>query len=448
MTVGALVVLDRPLDRDALAERLVATSRREPQLRQRPDDPTFSRVRPSWVQDDEIDVDHHLRAVAIAAPGSMRQVLDVVALLEPVPFDAERPPWDMTVINGVEGGRAAVYARAHHVLSDGLSGLRLMRAIFDESDEPSVRTERSPRVTRTAAPDETDEDDRRRGVVVIDLTRAAAPIRRRIDAAREREAVHAVVGTFQRALDLANSVSRQVMVTGGPLSPLFDDRAMSSRFEILTVTGVRETARAYGGSRNDLFVAAAARALGLYHEAMQRPSHKLRLATPAGVPHAYEGGNWFAPARVEIPTDIPHPGRLFGMVAERLAQARAEPALRLTAALATAIGRLPTRLLLPALHAQADSVDFAATTLPGLHGPRHICGAAIEAVYPFGPRLGCPVNLTALGNEDRLDIGLAIDPSAITAPGTFRHDLVEAFDDFDTKRTANASLHVVDAPTS
>src|SRR5260370_38909799 len=103
------------------------------------------------------------------------------------------------------------------------------------------------------------------------------------------------------------------------------------------------------------------------------------------------GGNWIGPARVEEPTGAGHPGPLFGMVAERLAQARNEPALRLTNTLASAISRLPTRLMVTALHTQADSVDFAATALPGLRGGRHISGSLVAAMSPFGPRLCSPV---------------------------------------------------------
>jgi hypothetical protein len=99
----------------------------------------------------------------------------------------------------------------------------------------------------------------------------------------------------------------------------------------------------------------------------------------------------------------------------------------MTAALASTIGRLPSRVLLPALRAQADSVDFAATALPGLRGSRHICGSLIEASYPFGPRLGCPANVTAFGNGDRLDLGIALDPAAVTEPEVLLECLLEAF---------------------
>ena len=67
-------------------------------------------------------------------------------------------------------------------------------------------------------------------------------------------------------------------------------------------------------------------------------------------------------------------------------------------------------MLIPALRGQAGTVDFVATAIPGIRGSGRICGARIETSYPFGPRLGCPVNLTAFGNRDRLDVGIALDP--------------------------------------
>src|SRR6478609_3487885 len=93
MTVGALMVLDRAPGTQALGEQLASAARRAPRLRQRPDDLTFTRARPAWIEDDDLDVDHHLRSAAIASPGSMRQVLDLVALFEVMPFDHDYPPW-------------------------------------------------------------------------------------------------------------------------------------------------------------------------------------------------------------------------------------------------------------------------------------------------------------------------------------------------------------------
>jgi hypothetical protein len=95
--------------------------------------------------------------------------------------------------------------------------------------------------------------------------------------------------------------------------------------------------------------------------------------------------------------------------------------------LASTISRLPTRVLVPALHAQAATVDFVATALPGFRAHATICGGRVLASYPFGPRLGCSINVTALGNTNRLDLGIAIDPTAVTDVDLLLACLAEAF---------------------
>jgi hypothetical protein len=267
--------------------------------------------------------------------------------------------------------------------------------------------------------------------VTIDLTSAARPVAAGLARARDVDPLDTLLRGLRRSVGLVDSVSRQVLVAGGPLSPLPLARATNTRFEVVSIHGARAAALALGGSRNDLLVAATAAGLGLYHERLGLSCPELRLAMPASRHRdGSAGGNWFAPTRVEIPTESEHPGPQFGVVSERLARARSEPAVRLTNGLASAISHLPTRVLLPALHAQANSVDFVATSLPGIRQSRQLCGATIEGSYPFGPRLRCLANVTASGNEDRLDIGIGLDPVAIAEPDVFIECLTAAFGRF------------------
>ena len=98
--------------------------------------------------------------------------------------------------------------------------------------------------------------------------------------------------------------------------------------------------------------------------------------------------------------------------------------------LASAISHLPVRFLVSAMRAQAGSVDFVATSLPGIRGVRHICGAVIEASFPFGPRLGSLMNITGFGVDDRLDIGIGLDPTAIAEPDVLVECMADAFQSF------------------
>lgn len=434
MTVGALLIVDRLPDRDSLLERLRFAGKHAERLTQRPGGPTSLRSRPSWVS-APLAPEHQLRTLAVSPPGTMREVLDLVGLLESVPFDPERSPWDVTLIDGLEDGKAAIYLRAHHVLTDGIGGIRLIGLLLDESTWPKdpLTPPAKPAPKPHAVPDPV--EPRRLGTITFSATLDGPEIVGRalagINSARELDPVDSAVQGVQWALDVANSVSRQLMVTGGPLTSRPGARSMLSRFEVVSVEGARAAALALGGSRNDLLVAAAAAGIGLYHERLGEHFAELRLATPASTRGSDDaGGNWFAPTRLSVPTAIGRPGPQFGVVAERLDQARKEPALRVASALATSFRFLPTRLLSAALQAQAESVDFAATAVPGLRGQRHICGSLIEAAYPLGPRLGCPLNISALGNEDRLDIGIALDSSVIRQPDVLIESLTEAFRGF------------------
>jgi diacylglycerol O-acyltransferase len=458
MTIGNLMLLDRLPDRAALEARLTEAAQRAPRLKQRPDDPTLVRSRPVWVEDADYDGRHHLRVAAVPAPGDQRQLLDLVALLEPSPFDPNHSPWDATLIEGLAGDRAAFYLRAHHTLTDGMGGTSLVAALLDDEPVPEASEPTPAGAPETEASGDDDgaapstngleelpdgSIGRRPGTVTVtlDLTRAAGDLTRAAGVAMDAVAVARHVDPFdtfvravQKGLDTASSVSRQVVVAGGPLSALPSARSASNRFEVVSVPGARGIALSLGGSRNDLLVAAAAAGLGAYQERLGCPSSELRLAMPAGRHRdGAPGGNWFAPTRVAVPTSGDHPGPLFGVVSERLARARSEPAVRVTSSIAAAVSRLPSRVLMPALVAQARSVDFVATAFPGLRGARTLCGAEVVESYPFGPRLGCLLNVTGFGNGDRLDVGLTLDPVAIEKPDLLLECLSKAFQAFAPK---------------
>ncbi len=443
MTIGNLMVLDHAPSPADLTDRLTALSKEAPQLRARPHESVLPGRGYYWAKDPSFDAGRHFRRATVPAPGELRQVLDLLGMIEPLPFEPDRSPWDATLIDGLTNGRAALYLRAHHVLTDGIGGAVIVNQIFDEARSQPAKATRpgQERLAATAGKPSISEpksaSDRRSLTVTIDFdrfNRAVQPLTSNLNALNATlitEPTDALLRGLQNSLEVASSVSRQALIIGGPLATWTGARSVTSRFEVISFRGARSTALALGGSRNTLLVAAVASGLGLYLERHGQTCPELRLATPTSLRHKRDaGGNWFAPLRIEVPTAMGHSAPQFGVVGERLAQARNEPALRVTSALAMTVGRMPTRLLIPALHAQADTVDFAATAVPGVRHRQRICGAVVEQSYPFGPRLGCPVNISAFGNDDRLDIGIALDPSAITDAESLLDCLHTAFSGF------------------
>jgi WS/DGAT/MGAT family acyltransferase len=450
-TIGNLLVLNEPPDRAALSERLAATAGSAVRLRRRPVAALLPSGRPVWDSPATFDAEDHIRDMEVASPGEPRQVLDLVTLLEATPFDPDRPPWDVTLIRGLEGGRAAIYLRAHHVLTDGFGGLSLLDLLLDQPAASIAATPPSAPYTDDTAGDTAGDGaagaaptvgGRRPGTVTVsfDLANAWRPAVAGVNAALQVDPRDTVVRHLRRGFSVAGSLSRQVLASSSRRAPLPPSRAPVSRFEILSVPGARAAALSFGGSRNDLVVAAAATALGRYLERLGQPTDELRLAAP--VRRRHKGGgpdNSFAPVLVDVPARSTHPGPHFGVVAERLHKARREPVLQVAAALAPTISRLPSLVLTPALHAQAHGIDFVATALPGLRGTHRLCGAVVEESYPFGPRLGCPMNVTAFGNDGRLDVGVTLSPTAIAEPEVLLECLTQAFAEL-TRPSAPASV--------
>jgi diacylglycerol O-acyltransferase len=95
-----------------------------------------------WVEDADFDLEYHIRHIALPAPGNWRQFCIQAARLHARPLDMSRPPWEMTVIEGldnVEGlppGCFAIVLKVHHAAVDGVTGVQIITAMHDETAEP------------------------------------------------------------------------------------------------------------------------------------------------------------------------------------------------------------------------------------------------------------------------------------------------------------------------
>ena len=138
---ATVVVLDRPIDIEEFRHRLRWAVAQTPRMRERVA-PSFGRLSPpTWVPDPEFDFDFHVRHIALPAPGSLSQLYDLAARLHEDPFDRTRPLWTFVVIDGLDGGRGAMFLRIHHTLSDGLGLVQLAELYMDRKRDAPLPPE-------------------------------------------------------------------------------------------------------------------------------------------------------------------------------------------------------------------------------------------------------------------------------------------------------------------
>ena len=76
---------------------------------------------PSWVEDPDIDLDWHVRHVALPKPGSMSDLMEFVSHVHSTLLDRSRPLWEFYLVEGLERGRFATYFKIHHAYMDGVT---------------------------------------------------------------------------------------------------------------------------------------------------------------------------------------------------------------------------------------------------------------------------------------------------------------------------------------
>ncbi|RDC60473.1 Diacylglycerol O-acyltransferase [Alteripontixanthobacter maritimus] len=102
---------------------------------------------PYWVEDPDFDLEYHVRHIALPKPGDWRQLCIQAARIFARPLDLTRPPWEFTIVEGLENiegvpeGSFAMVTKVHHAAIDGMSGVDLLEALNTlEPDAPPPDT--------------------------------------------------------------------------------------------------------------------------------------------------------------------------------------------------------------------------------------------------------------------------------------------------------------------
>lgn len=357
----------------------------------------------AWVEDKAFDIEYHVRHSALPSPGSERELGILVSRLHSNRIDFSRPPWELHLIEGLEGGRFALYSKIHHALVDGYTAMKYLSRSL--SPDPAERE----RPMFYALPQPTRKPKEVQGV---DMSTVWSSVVSQFDSVKD------VGKALWRLRDAHGEVGDLVRAMQAPRCVLNGKISRNRRFatQQYDLADLKAMAAASGGTLNDIVLALCAGGLRRFLAEMNELPQKPLIA--------------FLPVNVR-PKDDPGGGNAVGAMLTSLATDIADPAARLEAIIAStrhakaqmesmsaaAIMAYSSMLMAPfGLQAAAAitglsgrmplTFNLCISNVPGPNEPLYYRGARLEATYPVSiPTHGMALNITCQSYAGTMNFG-------------------------------------------
>ncbi|MGD1110397.1 MAG: wax ester/triacylglycerol synthase family O-acyltransferase [Mycobacterium sp.] len=399
--------------------------------------------RPYWVDDPNFDLEYHVRHIGLPQPGDWRQLCIQTARLFARQIDLRRPPWEITVIEGLNSvpgvpkGSFAMALKLHHCAVDGMASVQMIAALHDlAADSP-----------RPAGPDSPWQPG--------PLPSTAELL--------SRTAINAVLQPLRAGTVLASSIPNAVRASAGlpgkliggvvsrvargavpsfPPKTRFNQtvsphRVFEARFHELA-DFKRIKASVPGATINDVALAYVGGALRAYLDGHgELPDDSLVAACPMSMRKAGDAssnGNVLFGRLQTLGTDVADPLKRLEAIAESTAASRSGSDSTRTQLLEL-IGTVPTSLL--GMTAKAASAlpfsgptiaNTTVTNVPGPTEPLFFSGARLVRVAGLGP-LVAGLNLihVVASYNGTLSISATADRDSLPDPARYAECMEQAF---------------------
>ena len=106
-----------------------------PRYRQRARAVPLELGRPVWLDDPHFRLDYHVRHTALPRPGDDARLCALMGRLMSQPLDRDRPLWEAWLVEGLSDDRWALISKIHHCMVDGVSGVDLLTILLQVDRE-------------------------------------------------------------------------------------------------------------------------------------------------------------------------------------------------------------------------------------------------------------------------------------------------------------------------
>ncbi|MDQ3677415.1 MAG: wax ester/triacylglycerol synthase family O-acyltransferase [Actinomycetota bacterium] len=386
MAVGGLLLFEdgEGMGYEAVLRRVESRLHLVPRYRQRLKSGAVGLTNPVWVDDDGFDGGWHVRRATLPEPGGDRALADFVGQEMSRRLERSRPLWELTVIAGLGDGRAALLAKMHHALVDGVAAVDIGTVLLDPSPEPldipapeeqwePQSYDRTRHLARLAATPIV----RAQKLLLDSATRALDPDPRR------------AAGDLRRATELAVQLAKTR--PSAPMTPLNAGQGPNRRYALRSapLADLKTAGKSSGGTVNDALLAAVAGMLEHYLEAAGEPGDKPLVAlVPVSVRReGAAGGNHISTVLVDLPVGETDPVARIQAIHATMTQIKESAAVRAGALLVGASGWAPPLVSSGLARALGGmrAFNLVVSNVPGPQQPFWLNGCRLLAIHPAVP---------------------------------------------------------------
>ncbi len=397
----------------AVKELVAARMPEMPVLRWRVTGAPLGLNRPWVVEDPDVDLDFHLRRIAVLSPGGREELEELVGRLVSYPLAKDRPLWELWFIEGVQGGLVGILGKMHHALIDGVSGASLLDIVIDTTPLPR------PAVAQTAASGGGNGVPRWERRVVSGLFELAVmtPIR----------VVELAGQTVVQRVAVRRIKNKPPKMFDAPLTrfnaPVSAQRRVTSvRLPLEQIKAVKS---AFGVKLNDVVLAIVSGALRRYLQDREGlPERPLIAQVPISTRarnkrEKRELGNHVTSLTISLASDIDDPSeRLMEIFRSSQAAKGMEQALAAHQIMGLTETTPPGFLGLAAraytasqLGSRIAPLNVCVSNVPGPDYPYYIVGARVERIIPVSLLMADQgLNITCFSYDNSIEFGLLSTP--------------------------------------
>ncbi len=388
---------------------------------------------PVWIDDDDIDVDYHIRQVALPKPGTDQQLRTLVSRLHMILLDRTRPLWQFYVIENLQGGRFAIYAKLHHAAVDGGAGMVIMETIFSSSPGPAEAPPPPPAKKKEAPPN----------LFELISSSYASFFRQQQQFFESWPDISKALANVGRRL--AEDVEKRAELPQAAPRTIFNTLVSNQRSLgtcTISLSETKEIGKALDAKLNDVVMAICAGALRRYLQKRDAlPEESLITAVPVSLrePGNTDINNQVTTMLCRLATDVADPVERLKAIKDSSKDSKARLAdvkdvmprdISWFGApiVMTALARMSGEINLP--EAFPPVVNVLISNVPGPRKEKYCTGAKMLHVYPVSAiGHGLALNITLVSYVDQLDFGLVACREAVPDIDKLTSYIVEEFNE-------------------